>query len=170
VKPLKKDIAAHIGKTPARVSQLITEGMPIYSLDAAKAWYEQHYGPATIPAELVGAGKDARQQPPAGDAAGAMIAEPVYTSSRARREAAEARIAELDLAEREGMLGRTDEFEKTGRRLASAIIQQLDVVIERFPAQFGVDDAQRREMRRVLREDFDRIRAEFAKLGMMAVQ
>lgn len=121
-------------------------------------------------ARALGQQRKDHAQPAVGQGQGAIVPDPGFSTWRQRKEAAEARNAELDLQEREGTLGRIDEMERTGRRLASAIVQHLDVVIERFPAEFGKDDAERRAMRRSLREEFDRIRAEFAKLGMMAVQ
>lgn len=109
-------------------------------------------------------------QPAAGQGQSVIVPETILSTSRQRREAAEARLAEMDLAEREGTLVRREEVEKSGRRLAAVIVQLLDVVIERIPAEFGRDDADRRAIRHRLREEFDRIRAELVKLSLVAMQ
>ena len=118
----------------------------------------------------MGQNRKAADQPPARESSSAFVADGDYSSIRRRRELAEARNAELDLEERLGKLVNREEVEKTGRRVGSAIVQQMDLIIDRIPAEFGVDDEHRRKMRHRLREEFDRIRAEFARAGMLALQ
>jgi hypothetical protein len=50
-KPNQADIAAALQVSPGRVSQLVRDGMPTYSLEAAVAWKTQHVAPIMRRAE-----------------------------------------------------------------------------------------------------------------------
>ena len=89
---------------------------------------------------------------------------------RARREKAEAQLAELELQEREGTLVKRDEVERMARRLASALVLLLSSIPDRIAAEFGVDDDYRRKMRQRLRDELDQVRGELARAGLMGEQ
>jgi phage terminase Nu1 subunit (DNA packaging protein) len=101
-KPNQAALAAALGLTPGRIVGLKKQGMPIYSVEAARAWRAQHIAPvpgvkpAEPPAGPVEAAM-ANPKPPAG-----------YEASRARREAAEAHMAEMREAELAGQLIRVE--------------------------------------------------------------
>ena len=63
-----------------------------------------------------------------------------------------------------------EEVERSARRLASAMVQQLVSIPDRIAAEFGIDDTMRRKLRQRLREELDQVRSEFARAGMMAEQ
>jgi len=97
-KPNQAALAAALGLSPGRITGLKRQGMPTYSVEAARAWRAQHIAPVpgAKPAE-----------PPAGppEAAMATTKQPAgYEASRARREAAEAHMAEMREAELAGRL------------------------------------------------------------------
>jgi phage terminase Nu1 subunit (DNA packaging protein) len=105
-RPTQAAIAAALGISTARISQLKARGMPVYSVDAAAAWKAQHVAPMpggeapAAPAARGAAGQLAGDDPPPGDGG--------YWESRARREKAEAAIAEFKQAELEAALIRVD--------------------------------------------------------------
>jgi hypothetical protein len=90
-----------------------------------------------------------------------------YYAIRRRQALADARMAELNLQEREGKLVSADEVEKAARRLASDVVQQLDAIPDRIAAECGIDDEQRRKIRHRMREELDRVRAIFARAGAL---
>ena len=118
----------------------------------------------------LGQNRGARDQPAAGNITGVFQASDDYSSIRRRRELAEARLAELELQEREGALVGSEEVQKAARRLASAIVQQLAALPDQTAIECGVNDEQRLKLRRFLREKLDRVREEFARAGLLAVQ
>ena len=105
-RPTQAAIAAALGISTARISQLKARGMPVFSVDAAAAWKAQHVAPMpsgeapAAPAARGAAGQPAGDDPPPGDGG--------YWESRARREKAEAAIAEFKQAELEAALIRVD--------------------------------------------------------------
>lgn len=82
-KPQYKDLAAALGVVKSRITAMAKAGMPTHSVEAAREWYGANLDPARR--------KHGRQPPP-------------WNESRARREAAEAELAELKLAEQRGEL------------------------------------------------------------------
>lgn len=99
-KPNQAALAAALGLSPGRITGLKRQGMPVYSIEAARAWRAQHIAPVPgakpteQPAPPVQA---STEKPPAG-----------YEVSRARREAAEAAMAEMREGELRGELIRVD--------------------------------------------------------------
>jgi transcriptional regulator with XRE-family HTH domain len=100
--PSQSEIARALGITPGRVTQLKKKGMPNYSIEAARAWKAQHIAPVT--------GSKADLAPAAPLGGNALVYMPAavnehpqsYESSRARREAADADMAELKIQELRG--------------------------------------------------------------------
>lgn len=168
-------LAAELGVTPQAVSKAVKSGRITraengqFDLDAAAIQYRIHTDRAQQKRALAQNHSHA-EQPEARIEQGAIPLGDDLGTIRRRRELAEARSAEIDLAEREGALVKVEEVQKAGRSLASAIVQQLQSVPDRIASEFGADDEQRRKIRHRLREELDRIRAEFARAGMMAVQ
>lgn len=90
----KTRLADLLRVSKSRVSQYIADGLPVLpdgriDPEAARAWVEARLDPARRRPETGGAG---------------LRADPGYAQSRARRAAAEAETAELDLAQRKGTL------------------------------------------------------------------
>ena len=99
-KPSQAELAAALGLTPGRITGLKKQGMPIYSVEAARAWRAQNIAPVPT----------AKSTPTAlpGKADAPTVRPPGYDESRARREAAEAAMAEMREAEMRGELIRVD--------------------------------------------------------------
>jgi phage terminase Nu1 subunit (DNA packaging protein) len=125
-KPSQADLAAALGLTPGRITGLKKKGMPIYSVEAARAWRAQHIAPVpgtktTAPTGAPAADPD-KTTPPAG-----------YEQSRARREAAEASMAEMREAELRGELIRVDAVRATW---ANAVVSTRDALLQ-IPARIA---------------------------------
>lgn len=109
-------IADGLGCDPALVTRYRRRGMPMDSVDAALAWKRMHVRPRIGGDQAGGSAPHGPPTPPAND-------EPDsggYWASRARREQAEADLAELKLAEQRGELVRTADVRAShARRLAS---------------------------------------------------
>jgi Phage DNA packaging protein Nu1 len=84
---------------------------------------------------------------------------------RRRRDAAEAKLAELELEEREGRLCQAAEVHRIIGRFLAAMRTQLEAIPDRISAEFGVDDASRRKLRQRLRDELAQIRTELVIAG-----
>lgn len=87
-----------------------------------------------------------------------------------RRLRAEARMAELQLQEREGSLVARAEVERNARRLAYTLVTLLTPIADRIAAECGIDEAHRRRLRQRIAEEIDQVRAEVARAGLLAEQ
>ena len=169
------ELAELLGVTPQAVSKAVKSGRITraengkFDLDAAAIQYRLHTDPHQQKRALAQNHFHA-EQPAARIEQGAAPSGDDVSTIRRRRELAEARLAEITLQEREGALVKREEVERDGRRLASAIVQQLQSIPDRIAAEFGADDEQRRKIRQRLLEELDRVRAEFSRAGLMAVQ
>lgn len=101
--PTQAEIATALGITPGRVTHLKKLGMPVFSIDAAAAWKAQHIAPMASSKPPAQHATEPTAAPPTSDSK-----RPSYEASRARREAAEAEMAERKLAELDGSLIRMD--------------------------------------------------------------
>jgi cell wall-associated NlpC family hydrolase len=100
----------------------------------------------------------APQPQPAAAPAPAAPAQPAaqvtnFHVARTLREAAEARMAQLKLAELEGDLVRAADVAAAATGAATAIRQQLEQTPDRIAAEFGTDEAHRRALRRRIAEE-----------------
>jgi phage terminase Nu1 subunit (DNA packaging protein) len=95
----QKALGRALNLSPAAISKLKGQGMPVHSVEAASAWRRERQSVARRKPDVA---------PPAAAAGlgASASAVPDYNASRARREAAEARLAELRLAEDSGELVR----------------------------------------------------------------
>ena len=154
-----KDLARELGVSAATVTRDAAVGMPTHSVDAAAAWRREHRRP-----------RHRAQQPPEGATAagppqmpGARPEQPDdagpgdYWASRARRERAEAELAELKLAEQQGVLIRADAVRAAhAKRLAGlreALLQvpaRLAPVLAAETDQARCHDTLQRELHAVL--------------------
>jgi phage terminase Nu1 subunit (DNA packaging protein) len=98
----KASIAKHLGVSPPLITRYTGEGMPLSSLAAAERWYESNVNRRVRGDEV-----------------------PDYQQSRARREAAEADIAEQKAAELRGELIRRSSVEKAEEKKAAAVRESL---------------------------------------------
>ncbi len=78
-----------------------------------------------------------------------------YHVARTLREAAEARMAQLKLAEMNGTLVKADDVGRQARAIATALRLHLDTIPERIAAELGTDDATRRTLRERIRAELD---------------
>lgn len=95
--------------SPPAITKLKGQGMPVDSVESAQAWRVERQSVARRKRDPVGMaqGSAAPEPPAAPMGEGAYQAPPPdYNTSRARREAAEAQLAELKLAEERGDLVR----------------------------------------------------------------
>jgi hypothetical protein len=120
---LQKDLAEALGISPAQVTRDKARGMPVHlGVDACREWRREN-----VRARVVAVAPKRPGQPPEGAvAAGAARVAPEasgddYWTSRARREAAEAAIAEVKLQELAGdLVRRADVRARHAQRLAAA--------------------------------------------------
>ena len=96
--------------------------------------------------------------------------EPAAHDWRARRDRAEAKLAELELLEKVGTLVKEEDVQRRGRQLAAAIVQQSEAIPDRIAAEFGADETHRNKIRQRLRDELDRMRAEIARAGLAPEQ
>lgn len=126
-------LARELGISPGRVTQLAQRGMPLFSVDAARAWRAQNVAPMATGKDNAGAlpqsdrmhdfgVDDDGEQAPAG-----------YLKSRARREAAEASMAEMRERELAGELIRVTAIESV---LAAALAQFREALLQ-IPNRIG---------------------------------
>jgi phage terminase Nu1 subunit (DNA packaging protein) len=108
----QSDLGRALGLSPAAITKLKKQGMPVVSVDAAQAWRLARQSvarrkPQPLTAVAVAAPKTVGEHialPPMGEGAYARQPESEYNTARTRREKAEAEIAELRLAEQLGLL------------------------------------------------------------------
>jgi hypothetical protein len=93
------------------------------------------------------------ERDPMTGAGGAQITN--YHVARTLREASEAQMSQLKLAELRGELVRRSEVEKGAAQTGLAIRQQLEPLPDRIAAEFGADDTHRAALRRRIREELD---------------
>ncbi len=123
-KPSQAELARALGLTPGRITVLKQKGMPIYSVEAARAWRAQNVAPMPT--------ARAPQAPPApGD--GGAESPTGYEQSRARREAAEAQMAEMKCAELAGALVRMDAVRRV---MVEKVTMMRDILLQ-IPARLG---------------------------------
>lgn len=110
----QSDLARDLGLSKQAVSKLKGQGMPVHSVDAARAWREENLNvaarkpsPASAPPAALLPAPARIQQGADGDSGGDYLAED-FQAARTRREIAEANLAEIREAELEGKLIRVD--------------------------------------------------------------
>lgn len=131
-RPSQRALARELGLSPGRITQLAALGMPLYSAEAARAWRSQNVAPVPTSkdraSESLGGQSlscspdDETDQPPMG-----------YLQSRARREAAEASMAEMRERELAGDLIRVAAIEAVW----SANLAQLREALLQIPNRLG---------------------------------
>lgn len=103
-----------MGLSPAAVTKLKKQGMPVDSVEAALAWRMERQNIAqrkAIPSSLVEATLSRQQDPPP-YVAGLVVPGESQDAARTRREIAEADLAELKLRELRGELVRREVMER----------------------------------------------------------
>ena len=116
--------------SPAAITKLKGQGMPVHSLEAAQAWRMERQSVARRKS-LPNATRPAPPASPAppltppamGDADPAFV--PEFNVSRARREAAEAHLAELKLAEERGDLVRASAARAAAQKRYAGLRESL---------------------------------------------
>ena len=120
----QSELAKALGIDPAMVTRDKARGMPVDSVEAARAWRDQN-----VRARVDHKGKDKGRE---GDG-GAAVADPDYWTARSQREAHEAAIAGLKRAELEGALIRVDAMRIA---LATTISSTRDALLQ-IPARLA---------------------------------
>lgn len=102
--PSQAAIGRALGLSPAAITKLKGQGMPVYSIEAAQAWRESRQNVAARkPLPVAATVAPARPAPPpAPDDEDDRV--PDFQESRARREAADAALAELKVRKERGLL------------------------------------------------------------------
>lgn len=127
-------IAGQLGVSRARVSQLRKLGMPIDSIEAARAWCEANLDPARSASQRHSRAGRMPGGEVAAAAEGADRGSGVYWEAKTRREVAEAAMAEHRERELRGELVRKAEVE---RELAAGLValrEALEVLADRLAA------------------------------------
>jgi phage terminase Nu1 subunit (DNA packaging protein) len=119
-------IAKEIGVTEGRVSQLKKQGMPVNSMDAARAWYsanvDQTFSPKLVPGIVL--------PPVSGGGMPELLAETFdLQRARAKRETHEANLAELRERQALGELVEADRV----KRAVSSLAAMVRSAFERIP-------------------------------------
>lgn len=132
------ELGAELGVTKAQVSRLAARGMPTDSVDAARAWRAKNLHPSWS--------DEAR------GAVGPGVAESGtadYWASRARKEAAQAELAEIELARAKQGLLEVDRVQRALFATHRMLRDQLLAVPNRLAAQVvGVTPAAAAELMR----------------------
>jgi hypothetical protein len=119
-----KELAVALGISGAMVSKHKAKGMPTDSVESALRWRAAYLQPARVK----GVRADTATASNAGTATAATetpSGAPSYMASRARREAAEAAIAENKLREQTGELVRTEDVRRAMGMKVAALSQAL---------------------------------------------
>lgn len=114
------DIAAALQIDPAMVTRYKARGMPMHSIEAARAWKSRHVRPRVNPRACAAAEES-------------QASIPDYQLSKAVREAAEAQMAQLKLAEQKGEVIRVDAVRA---RLANILSSTRDSLLQ-IPARLA---------------------------------
>lgn len=93
-----------------------------------------------------------------------------YHVARTLREAAEARIAQLNLAERQRQLVSVEDVRRAATGTAHTLVRLLDQIPARIAAEFGTDDAQRQALRQRLQGEIDQVREEVSRAPSWEVE
>lgn len=153
--PTQQQLAAALGVDPSWVTRYKAKGLPTHSVEAAQAWRRDNVRPRMKPGPAAGAAGGARvPDAPSRDGADG---EGGYWKSRARREEAEAELAELKLAEQRGELVRAADVRSTYAKLAAGLRESLLQIPARLAAVLAAEtdqakchDALQRELHQVL--------------------
>lgn len=114
-RPQKKSIADALNVSPSRVTAMVKAGMPVESIAAAQSWFETHIRPTDT----------ARRR--------GRVESGELPAARARRQAALARLREIDLAVERGELVSRAEVERrayaAGRAINRAFVDHLPAIL-----------------------------------------
>lgn len=128
----QRAIAAALGLSESAVSKLRRQGMPVHSIEAARIWREDNLDPARrhdlpgdrreLPlAPSVDASRDHELKSAAADGSDTAA----YQASRAKREAVQAELAQIELQKQLGMLGSVLEFQRAVTVLAQLVQDRM---------------------------------------------
>jgi phage terminase Nu1 subunit (DNA packaging protein) len=157
MKPTQSKIAAALDVSKQMVSKWVRQGMPVYSVDAAAAWRQQHIGPSRRSALSV--------RRPASPTAAAASPDPRIAKARLDRDEAQATIARLQADELQGKLMRTDVHDRAMRLVASATVQLFASIPDRVAVQFGATHAERMAIRKCLVDELRALRETLSHSG-----
>lgn len=163
---MKKELAAALGISAAMVTKLARRGMPTDTPERAERWRRRHLEPgrikgvradtrpgltggpvpelATPGAALAGMDAIEGQDRAEGAAHQGEAAPADFLASRARREAAEAAIAELRLAEQRGEVIRTDAVRAAFGTALTATRDRLLSIPDRLAPVLAAESAPQR--------------------------
>lgn len=128
------DLAAGLGVSKQRVYQLRKQGMPTDSLAAAQAWRKANIDHARKE------WREAAQSTDDGEGGNSSHAD--YWKAKAEREATEAQLAALKLAETEGQLVRIDDVRSALAARVSGVRDALRQIPARVAPELVAADTQ----------------------------
>lgn len=132
-----REMARQLGCAASLVHRYKGRGMPLESVDLARAWIRDNVRPG--PRSRLGSGGPAAPRSPKAD---------TYQAARARREMAEAEMAELEARRRAGALVNKAEVERGAfdafRELRDATINALRDVADRLVGMTDVREIEHR--------------------------
>lgn len=150
----QSEIACALGIDKGLVSRYRKQGMPTSSIEAARTWHRDNVRPMA----------GGLRAPSTDGAALNDHAAPDYHAARARREHAEARIAELKQAELEGELIRVDAVRKAA---AAALVAARETLLQ-APARLAQQLAAEADPARIHELLMNEMRATLHHLAGMA--
>ena len=139
--PSQAAIGRALGLSPAAVTKLKGQGMPVESVQAAQAWRVARQNVAArkpVPAAV----QLQMQQAPPTVAPRVAAPDESHDAARTRREIAEADLAELKLAELNGELVRADQVRASLAKRAAAFREGLLQIPSRLSAQLAAETNQ----------------------------
>ncbi|MFO1413941.1 MAG: hypothetical protein U1F10_08540 [Burkholderiales bacterium] len=149
-KVLKIDIARALDISASMVSRHAKRGMPTHNVELARAWCDNNLVTALRKERRTIGAPRTVEQPPAWTAAGAEY--------RLRRDAAEAKRAEIIVRKMAGELVNWSKLKAILEDRMGTLTAQLDVLPDRAAVSLGVSDEHRHKVRAYLREEINRIR------------
>lgn len=149
-------LANELGISPAVVSRLKAKGMPVHDVEAARRWRE-----ANVRARItVGQRAERPAAPDSGDDDGGND----YWTNRARRERAEADLAELKLAEQCGELVRAADVRSHHQRKLAALRDALLQIPARLASVLAAENDAAR-CHDALQQELHGVLAQIAEAG-----
>lgn len=129
----RAEIAQALGVSVSQVSLDKKRGMPVTSVEAARQWRAENVGPRIKPEHNGGDGSPAR---------GANAQD--YWESRARREAAEAELAELKVEEQRGTLVKAADVRAAHAKRLAGLREAMLQIPARLSAVLAAESDQAR--------------------------
>ena len=140
----QKTLADALGRHESFVTRYKAKGMPTGSVEAAQEWVRKNVRPRIKPSAATDSGGRVPDTAPHGKSDDAGSDDNTYWISRARREQAEAELAELKLAEQRGELLRIADVRSAYAKRAAGLREALLQIPMRLAAVLAAENDQAR--------------------------